>query len=89
MAKFGFVIFREALCRSDCRASREELWSYLEQVPGFRRSQPSSYEALSQTPTGRYYDAYGLPPEPVVFSKEMLRNRQNGEPGVVDGFTVR
>eukprot|EP00913_Durusdinium_trenchii_P009682 g9098.t2 len=58
MAKYGFVIFRDVISEEDCRATRNEIWSYLEsKVPGFRRDDPETWRVLSETNTGRYYDA--------------------------------
>ena len=76
---------------------------------GFCKDDPETWKRLSETETGRYYDAYlpcttstcngyvqveiqkitpdetvrvavdryGLPPDPVIFTKQLLRNRQN------------
>ncbi|CAK9077140.1 unnamed protein product [Durusdinium trenchii] len=78
MAKYGFVIFRDVISEEDCRATRNEIWSYLEsKVPGFRRDDPETWRVLSETNTGRYYDAYGLPPDPVIVTRQLVRNRQN------------
>lgn len=46
-------------------------------MSGFREDDPNTWKKLSETETGRYYDAYGLPPDPVIFTKQLLRNRQN------------
>lgn len=65
--------------------------------PGFRRDDPETWRVLSETNTGRYYDAcagspmcrmphpqavpnfcrYGLPPDPVIVTRQLVRNRQN------------
>ena len=85
MAQHGFVIFRDVVSDADCARARDEIWSYLEDnVAGFQCAEPTTWCVLSQTETGRYYDAYGLPPDPVIMSPQMLDNRQN--PNVIRAF---
>ncbi|CAE7577804.1 hypothetical protein AK812_SmicGene37067 [Symbiodinium microadriaticum] len=87
MAEYGFVIFRDVLSDAECTRTRDEIWSYLEDsVPGFQRAEPTTWGVLSHTDTGRYYDAYGLPPDPVIISPQILRNRQSRN--VIRAFEV-
>eukprot|EP00434_Breviolum_minutum_P009818 symbB.v1.2.008647.t2/scaffold540.1/size189765/12 len=79
MEKYGFVVFQNVISDDDCANTRKEIWKYLEsKVSGFCKDDPETWKKLSATETGRYYDAYGLPPDPVIFTKQLLRNRQNG-----------
>ncbi|CAE8734835.1 unnamed protein product [Polarella glacialis] len=85
MSEYGFVVFRDAISDEECVRSRDEIWSYLEnRVAGFSREDPTTWRLLSDTDTGRYYDAYGLPPDNAIFSPQILQNRQH--PNVVEAF---
>ena len=55
------------------------MWSYHEKrTPGFSRSDVHSWDLIKAAKT------YGLPPEPAIFSPQILRNRQN--PNVCRAF---
>jgi hypothetical protein len=68
--RWGFVVFRDAVSAEDCAASRSEVWQALERdTPGVRRDDPATWELLSSA-------TYGLAPEPAVFTRQLLANRQ-------------
>ena len=69
-ARWSYVVFRDAVSAEDCAASRAEIWDALERdAPAVRRDDPRTWELLSSA-------TYGLAPEPAVFTRQLLANRQ-------------
>ena len=78
--RYGFVVYRDVLTREECAATRAEIWDYLERVQ-FPPA-PGASRALSRHDVTTWdlmdnKDTYGLAPEPSVFTRQCVRNRQN------------
>lgn len=78
--RYGFVVYRDVLTREECAATRAEIWDYLERVQ-FPPA-PGASRALSRHDVTTWdlmdnRDTYGLAPEPSVFTRQCVRNRQN------------
>ena len=78
--RYGFVVYRDVLTREECAATRAEIWDYLERVqfppaPGASRAlcrhDVTTWDLMDNR------DTYGLTPEPSVFTRQCVRNRQN------------
>ena len=69
----GYVVFRDVVSPAECEATLDEMWDWLERRPecaGLTRSDPSTWDAWKASKT------YGLAPEPVLFTPQLVRNRQ-------------
>ena len=70
---YGYVVFRDVVAASECEATLDEMWGWLERRPecaGLSRADPSTWDTWKATQT------YGLAPEPALFTPQLVRNRQ-------------
>ena len=78
--RYGFVVYRDVLSKDECEATRAEIWNHLERVqfpptPGasrcLSRHDRTTWDLMDNV------DTYGLAPDPAVFTRQLVRNRQN------------
>ena len=78
--RYGFVVYRDVLSKDECEATRAEIWNHLERVqfpptPGasrcLSRHDRTTWDLMDNVAT------YGLAPDPAVFTRQLVRNRQN------------
>lgn len=73
-------MFRAAISAGDAETSRAEVWDVLESAyPGADRLLQNTWAALSS-------ETYGLAPQPALFCRQLLRNRQS--PSLVAAFAA-
>ena len=77
---YGFVVYRDVLSNDECASTRAEIWNHLERVqfpptPGasrcLSRHDRTTWDLMDNVAT------YGLAPDPAVFTRQLVRNRQN------------
>ena len=78
--RYGFVVYRDVLSKDECASTRAEIWNHLERVqfpptPGasrcLSRHDRTTWDLMDNVAT------YGLAPDPAVFTRQLVRNRQN------------
>ena len=70
-AEHGYVVFSDVLTPDECTASVDDLWGVLEaETPGVRRENSDTWGRLSS-------QTYGLVGKDVLFTRQVVRNRQN------------
>jgi len=68
--KHGFVVFRDVLSKEECRKTRQEMWTTIEnENPGLSRKDSSTWSNWSSS--------FGMPKQKVVFTEQICKNRCN------------
>lgn len=70
--EWGFIVFRDIFTADECAATRDAMWSVVENAhPGLLRQDASTWDCFKQT------GKYGLSSRGPCFDPQLVKNRQN------------